>query len=178
MLKKRLLSNRKTGPVITAPFPFIHLSNTHSLHLDPSLTHLTPSSPCHLPSFAVCLPLSALPSVPISICLFPSSFQLTLPSPPSSTLSVSASLSAHASSNFSGNEPPLWRQRKAPFITIFLATLFPNPSSCVFFFSPKRSTSHYGHDDAQLLWQIGCSLVCKLPVVVSPGELVSHQAVI
>lgn len=144
--RKRLRSNRTTRPVITA-----------SSRPSRRYTQLRPPSR-HLPA--------TLTASITSICLL-----LPLCSPASS---ISAPLTPHASSDSGGNESP----------RCFLATLFPDPSSCVcllfacffFFFiypalRPRGRPRQCSRDDAQLLRQIPPSLVCKPPVVVSPGEL-------
>lgn len=140
MLKKRLLhlSNRTTRPVITAPSPSsIYPSLQHSLPTSGSIPD-SPVSLLALPSssLAVCVLFSALPSPPLHLSLpFPySALSLSLSIHSSSTLSISASLSAHAPSDLCSNEPPLWRQWKSPFITIFFwLHYFPVHHRVVFF---------------------------------------------
>lgn len=137
-MKKWLLhlSNCTTRPVITVPSPSsIYPSSQHSLPASGSISHSPDSFPCHLPVLlCVCLPLLPLPSPPSpSVSSLPwfSSF---------STLSISASLSAQTSSDFRSNEPPIWRQRKAPFITIFFwPHYFPIHHHVCFF--PPQATS-------------------------------------
>lgn len=114
------LSKCTTRSVITAPSPSsIYPSFQHYLLTSGSISHLTSSFSCHLP---------VLLCACHSQCCHHTLLHLSLPfldsalSPFSSIHSFStsvASLSGHTSPDFRSNEPSLWRQWKAPFITIF-----------------------------------------------------------
>lgn len=164
-LKKRLLSSRTTRPVITAASSSIHPSIQHSLPTSGPIPY-SPASllPCHLTAFAMGPALSA-PSVNPHL-------HLHLPLTSSLSLLLHPQLFVHLLPSCGTSVEAV----EKPLSTFFFGPHYLHPSIFMFVYSPEP-TCQYGHDDAQLLWQIRCSLVCKLPVVVSPGEFFPCQAV-
>lgn len=135
-------------------FPFIHLSIHPSFqHLGPSLTHLTPSFPRHPPpSACACYsqlchhpPLHLSPpfTSPLLHPFFLNFVHLCLPQCPA--LPLTSSVMSHLC-GCSGEPLSL------PFS--FGRVISQSIIMCVFSPPHERPTSQYGHDDAQLLWQI------------------------
>lgn len=116
----------------------IYPSLQHSLPTSGPIPHspdsLLPSPPS---SLAMCLP-PAMPLSPPLHLSHPLPCLALSPIHSSSTLSISASLSAHAPADFSSNEPPSVEAVETPFISTFFFPLYYFPihhymCACVFF---------------------------------------------